>query len=448
MLVQFTVENFRTIFEKKTFSMQTAPYLKKFGNTNTFNSSPINLLKSAVMFGPNGSGKTNIIKAIDLLKNMIINSYRINATKSVKLPFQPFKMSQETKDDEEKGSTLFEITLLLNNKLFEYKINYNKEMILMESLKVLTETTDKLMFRREFDDSENKYVYEIGENFPDYQEKTKKNVLYLTVLSEFDNDFNQFEGKEVYNWFLNDLIIIEADDDGINNNFIKLLDDEIKKENLLEFLKIADFNIVDIDTRKRITEVPEHLKALMVSEFNHEVDDHFEFTDVYTIYNKYDSDGQISGTTPIHVESYESRGTIKMINLALILLDATENSRTIFIDEFDNALHYEISVFLLKLFNSELHNKKSQFIINTHDLSLLDSKFLRIDQIWFSEKNKSNITDFYSLYDINLESSHARSDLSYAKKYMKGKFGAVPIINESMFNFNFFNKGDKYGTTK
>ncbi|SEM13386.1 hypothetical protein SAMN04487786_1113 [Paenisporosarcina quisquiliarum] len=436
MLVQFTIENFRSILEKKTFSMQTGPYLKKYKESNTFNSTPVNLLKSAAIFGPNGSGKTNIIEAMNVVKNMIINSYRISAKKSVNLPFHPFKMLNNGKQE-----TMFEILLLINNKLYEYKYIYNSEMIIFESLNILSSNEDRIIFIRDFNFESKHYEYEIND-IPDFREKTKKNALYLTTLSEFNDDFNEFEGKEVYNWFLDSLEIVEADDNSIPERLAKKLKNPEIKENLLQFLKIADFNIVDIETRTRKTEVPEHFKALMNTEFNQEVDDFFEFTDVYTVYNQYDIDGNIVGKSNIHTQSFESRGTVKMINLALILLDATEMPRTVFIDEFDNALHYEISLFLIKIFNNELYNKKSQFIFNTHDLSLLDSDVLRIDQIWFAEKSKNNTTDFYSLYDFNETSNRARSDVSYAKNYIKGKFGALPIINDSLFNKNIFNLGD------
>lgn len=436
MLVQFTIKNFRSILNEKTFSMQTAPYLKKYRESNTFNTKPLNLLKCSAIFGPNGSGKTNIIKGIDTLRSMILNSYRVSAQKSVKLPFQPFKMKQN-----ETTYTKFAIILMINSTLYEYECRYNAEMILYETLKVLTNENDRIIYLREYNNNENKYDYIIN-NSPDYSEKTKKNVLYLTVLNEFSDDFKESEAKDVYNWFLNNLVIIEANEDSIPDSLLEKLDDKRIKESLLQFLKIADFNIIDIDTRKRREEVPEHLKSLFNSEFNQELEDFFEFTDVYTIYNKYDINDEIIGTSDLHVQSFESRGTIKMIILALVLLDATRESKTVFIDEFDNALHYEISVFLLKLFNNEVYNKKSQFIINTHDLSLIDSEFLRVDQVWFSEKSKQNVTDYYSLYDFNGTNNSARIDVSNAKKYLEGKFGALPIINESLFIKNIFNIGE------
>lgn len=257
MLVEFTIENFRSILEKKTFSLQTAPYLKKFRESNTFNTQPINLLKNAVVFGANGSGKTNLIEAIETFETMIVNSYRINAAKSVRLPYQPFSMTEDTPD-----YTFFEIILLIKEKLYKYSIKYNEKMIIYESMDILKEKGNEVIYSRTYNELQGNYDYILNDT-PDLTDKTKKTVLYLTVLNEFSNDLEGVQGKEVYDWFLDSLLIVDADYSSINSRIVNRLEDPTIKERVLNFLKIADFNIVDIETRTRKTEIPAYIRSIM-----------------------------------------------------------------------------------------------------------------------------------------------------------------------------------------
>lgn len=174
-----------------------------------------------------------------------------------------------------------------------------------------------------------------------------------------------------------------------------------------------------------------------------EDDNNFEYTDVFTVYNKYGEDGEILGTVSLHADSYESRGTKKMIIIAIILLDALQYGKTLLMDEFDSAFHLAISKFLMKLFNTKLYNQGSQFILNTHEVSLLDNNILRVDQIWFIDKDKDNQSELYSLYHFNDATDKPRSDVTYANDYLKGKFGAYPVINNHVLDYDFLHRNEE-----
>lgn len=439
MLVEFVVENFRSIHTRTVFSMQTAPYLKRLKETNTLMTEPVNLLKSSLVFGPNGSGKTNLINAISTLRGIILNFSNSPMNKRVKLPFQPFKMV----DSFDESFTFFEVTLLLNKTLYKYSLRFNENIIESEALVEVKSGDDVILFERKLNLEEDNFTYYLSDRVTDLKSKTRKTVPYLSILADFNDDI----GSEIVNWFINSLVILDADF-GISSfeNIYEKLEDENIKEKLLLFLKVADFNIIDIELVKRKEKVPENFKSF-IDNFNKmlsmdiEHEDFIEIKDILTVYNKYDFDKNIIGKTYIHADSYESRGTNKMIIISLILLEAIENGKTLFIDEFDNAFHIAISKFLLKIFNSKHYNKTSQFILNTHDLSLLEGELLRVDQVWFVEKDKMNSSEFYSLYDFNETSNKARSDMSFAKDYLNGKFGAFPIVNDSVLINNIFNSG-------
>lgn len=435
MLIELTIENYLSIKDRTTFSMQSAPYLKRLKDSNTFNSDPVNLLKSAVIFGANGSGKTNLFNALKELRSILVN-YDRKPMKNLKdLPFKPFKRVS----DFESSFTTFEIIFLLNSNIYKYIIKYNQDGIEFESLSLI-ESDESIIFERK--KNNNRYIYNLDEGINDYESTTRKNVPYLSVLADNNNSL----AIEVMLWLTEDIVFIGP---SLNLNYYKhmlnkIADKKIKKK-LLNFMKIADFNIIDFEIRKRKQAYPDKVKEMLkVLELDEVLEDeHLEMIDLFTVYKNYNHLNEEVGTSVLDAASYESRGTQKMIILSLILIEAFEEGKTVIIDEFDNAFHFEISHFLLKIFNSNIHNTNSQFILNTHDLSLMDRDVLRVDQIWFVEKNKENKTELYSLYDFNDSKDRARSDVAYLKSYLKGQYGAVPIINDSILEFDIFNtKGE------
>lgn len=442
MLVQFTIENFRSIHEETTFSMQTAPYLKKLKNSNTLMTEPVNLLKSALVFGANGSGKTNLFKAVETLKGILLNFKR---KKNIKLPFQPFKMVSNY----EASFTTFEIILMIKGTLFKYTLRYNEEFIQKESLVKIGKRSDSVIFLRNYNFDDSTQNYELSDGISDLTNITRKTMPYLSILANFNDSI----AMEIISWFEESLVTVGADfETNKYKHVYEKLGNKKLKEKLLMFLRVADFNIVDIELRKRKERIPEKIKLFFETLFEEDSeednDEYMEILDVFTVYNTYDSNFNIIDKSFLHADSYESRGTNKMILISLILLDAIENGKTLLIDEFDNAFHVAISSFLLKVFNSEFYNQSSQFILNTHDLSLLDSSILRVDQVWFVEKDKHNTSEFYSLYDFNDNHNRASSDMSFAKDYMRGKFGAVPVVNESALLKNIFLRGEQHGASK
>ncbi|MEC1551564.1 ATP-binding protein [Bacillus haynesii] len=426
MLVEFKVENFMSIKNEVTFTMQTAPRLKRFKESNTFLTKPVNILKSSVIFGPNGSGKTNLFKALTYMKHLILDDYSNTKKTLESLPYHPYKMDT----DKVQNPTKFQIIILINGELFKYEIHYNKERILFENLQILKDTNDINYFKREYDTENNTYQYELFDGVKDFGDITRGNVLYLPVLSSK----NDLVAYKIFQWFNDNLVFIGSNISKVSSydSIVEQLEDPSVKNSVIKLLKIADFNIHDIDIRTKTMIIPEDFKEIfkVIKKLDENdeisVDDEREIKDIYTIYK-----GEDNRLIPIHVDSFESRGTKKMLLIATVLVNALRNDgQTIFIDEFDNAFHLAISTFLLKVINSKDFNVNSQFILNTHELSLLKNDVLRVDQIWFTEKNKANITDIYSLYDFNDTNNRSRQDVSYASDYLNGKYGAWPIVNE------------------
>lgn len=422
MLIDFTAENNLSFYEETMLTMQTGNRLKKFDDTHVIHSKKVNLLKTAIIFGPNGSGKTNMFVSLQNLKHLILTLGETeNSTNNIRK--RSFKMDKEGKSK----PTKFVITLLLQGKIYEYLVRHDTKRIINEKLTDLTTDKENILFERYDNEQENLEWYinknEIDESLIKF---TRKNNLFLNILANFNNEI----AMNIIDWFQNKLISFSDDTDfRFTSLAAELLNEEFKEE-VLSLLKIADFNIVDLEIEEQDVDPSPRLLEFLEEEFNIGADKRpikTTFYDIDFLYNVYDSEGKVVDRVKVDI-SQESKGTVKMLYLASMIVDSMNQGRTILFDEFDNAFHLEICNFLISLFNSK-RNSNNQFILTTHELEILDFD-LRSDQIWFVEKNYRNESKFYSLFDFNDMNKRKRSDVSYVKKYMKGQFGAKPVIDE------------------
>lgn len=196
----------------------------------------------------------------------------------------------------------------------------------------------------------------------------------------------------------------------------------------LKLLNLSDINIIDIEVIKKVETMPDKMINLIqnLSEKNESpIPNQITRLDVYSIYKKFDKFGNVIGTEKIPFEM-ESDGTKKMMLLALTLLDNINKDRVIVLDEFDDSFHLSLTKALLKVINSKSNN--NQFIFTSHNLNILDFE-MRIDQIYFMEKNFMGKTELFSLFDFNDINGSARNDISFVKRYLNGQFGALPDID-------------------
>ena len=148
--------------------------------------------------------------------------------------------------------------------------------------------------------------------------------------------------------------------------------------------------------------------------------------ELYTVHKIYHQNEVInSGELPLTQESVGTRRLFYIV-LAMMLAQMNGNEKTIVIDEFDDSLHVELAAALVRIFNST--ENLNQFIITTHDIQLLDSD-LRIDQIYLLDKDFHGISDLKSIFDFEDARNKGRHDISFAKRYLQGRFGAVPVID-------------------
>ena len=449
MLVYFSAENFRSFKEPLELNMRAAPRLQRHGNhTVTVDSNPsLKLLRTAVIYGANASGKSNMIKAMDFAKKMISGDFNNRN----KIAIEPFKLSSE----EQKDSTFY-FEFYMAKKCYAYGFKLDNSKILEESLYVISKN-DFCIFERTYD-GEN---YSFKTDFKEGEKDVTANILseYISLI-KYTSD-NKLFLTEMYNkkihhkldvigrvffapilFFTDKLIIIfpESKYGGISSD---LGDGTSIQNNYIETLKKFDTGIDTVELEEvQLSRVPEAIIENVTSELNNRGGSHlwFKFDDSeYIARFSEDGDLELNKIVSFHKLpngknfkfdlSEESDGTKRLLDLlpALCVSDddmKMDYSHVYVIDEFDRSLHPNLSKSFLSTFlDGNVSVNQDQLIVTTHEAGLLDNNLLRRDEIWFVQKEHDQSSHIYSLNDYSV-----RFDKDIQKAYLSGKFGAVPYL--------------------
>ncbi len=424
MLLQFSIKNFRTFKEKASLILVASNYDKEtreFDNINQDAKFNLRILKSAVVYGANASGKSKLFEALGFMKHFVITSSK-ESQKGDKINIEPFRLNS----DSEELPTEFEVVFIHQNVLYRYGFETDKEKIVSEWLYYKPKTKEIELFYRDG----NKYETH-ERNFSKGKAVIKEglvrdNALLVSVSAQF----NESTSIAVIDWFKNLKYISGLNESGYQGFTMSRTEDPIHKASILDLLKAADLGIQDIKLQKLEIdklpkEMPKELRDKIIKEV---IEDKAEFiSDVLTTHKKYDSNKQVIDNVNFSLDDDESSGTAKFFALTGPILDVIENGYTLVVDELDSKLHPNLVCKIVSLFNSKKLNKKNaQLIFNTHDTNLLSSGLFRRDQIWFAEKNKFGEAKLYSLADF--KSDEVRKTESFEDNYVKGKYGAVPFL--------------------
>ena len=407
MLIQFSIENFRSIKNRITFSMLASS--DKSMEDNSFKVLTLNndrLLRTAAIYGANASGKSNIINAISFLKKSVTSSHK--SQKGIPMPFDPFRLDEKSI----KSPSQFEIIFIKNNIKYIYGLSV-KEKVIKEYLYYYPKGKKAMIFKR---NNTKNYKFSIDEKEQKfYAEKTPENVLYLSRATQL----NYSKTSQPFEWFDHDLRIIGPLENPVIHDFTaSLLENKKNKKLILKALSTADMSIDDIFTsRKKVSlnDLPKHIPEKIAKILFSEKEDWEE------LIVKTKHKNQIFNFND------ESEGTKKFFSLIGPWIDSLRNGYIVFVDELDTKLHPILNIFLIKLFQDSTQNiKNAQLIFATHNVNLLDQNLFRRDQIWFTEKiPEENRTDLYSLVEYR-----PRKDKNLRKGYLAGRYGALPYISE------------------
>jgi AAA15 family ATPase/GTPase len=424
MLLQFSVKNFRTFKDKAALSLIASNYDKdtrEHENIVINETFGLRLLKSAVIYGANASGKSKLLDAFTFMRYFVINSSK-ESQKGEAIEVQPFKLSTET----EREPSEFEIIFLFQNILYRYGFEATPERIVAEWLYHKPKTKEVELFYRDgntFNTHERSFT---KGNTVVKEGLVRDNALLISVAAQF----NEKTAINVLDWFARLKTLSGLQESGYQGFTMGKTEDPKHKAKILELLKAADLGIQDIELQKLDLDslpkgMPKELKDKIISEVR---DEKKEFvSDVLTKHKKYNADLQAVENISFSLEEDESSGTRKFFALSGPILDVIENGYTLVVDELDSKLHPNLVCKIVSLFNSKEFNKKNaQLIFNTHDTNLLNSGLFRRDQIWFTNKNKFGAANLYSLADF--KSDEVRKTEPFEENYIRGKYGAIPFL--------------------
>jgi len=419
MLIEFTVGNFLSFKDKMTLSLLSSP-ITDYGSTNLFLTDRFSLLKGAVIYGANASGKSNFVRAMSTMRRLVLESFEQSSAGDLNV--EPFALSTET----EEAPSYFEIVFMIESIRYRYGFEVSNTSINGEWLFETAKQTETPLFVRQNDGIE---VFERA--FPegkDLEERTRENALFLTVVDQFNGRI----AKKIIKWFNNQFVTIS----GLSHERYKavtfdMLDGGPMRETLLNFYKGLDLGFEDIAIGKKLfdpKELPTDLPEALVKQMITDLEGAFKI-DIKTIHQKFDNLNNVVGKVEFDMRSQESSGTNKLFNLSGPVFDVLNEGGTLAVDEFDASLHALLTLAITKLFNSKDTNRNNaQLIFTTHDTNLLYYGNYRRDQIYFVEKDRYGASQIYSLVEYKEEGKTVRKDRSFEKDYIQGRYGAIPFI--------------------
>ena len=398
MILKIEFENFFSIRDRiridfRAGNINTTLARELSHNVMEWNGVPI--LKTVGLFGPNASGKSNILKSINFCCRLILDSHLNN--EGVVFNFEPFKF-----DGWLNKPSKFLIDFVCDDVEYEYSFELTKNRILSESLYHYPFGRRAKVFVRA---TNGQYSFGTGifSKPTDVVLNTSNKNLFLSRASSMNREIAQ----KLYRYFMNQFLL-----GLVNVNEMMVLDSfNTYKKVILKALEICDTDITDIEARKEQIYAP----AAVLGQVEVKLVDVLKFKTFHR--NQKD--------VMFDMDMEESDGTRKLFQILIRLLDVVKNKKSIMMDEFDMGLHTRLADFILDLIHA---SESSQLLFTSHNTNLIDVKRLRRDQIVFVNKSEQGATEVYSLYDFK----DFRENMDAEKGYIQGRFDAVPYVDSSV----------------
>lgn len=405
MLVDFSISNFKSIKEEQTISMHCTNV--KEHPTNIFKTSRENLklLKVAVIYGANGSGKSNLIEGLHSMTQFIRNSTDAKLGEPIKY-YQPFKLDKSCLD----LPICCDIEFIGTDQIrYLYKFSFNANEILTEALFFYPKKQEAKLFIRK----KGKRI-DFGESLKGAKKSIESQLLPNHLfLSKAANSNHKQLGK-VYESIGRFLIIDTGKPQQLMKKTVqhtlswKGTELQDKMNTLLNY---ADTGVEKVE-----------LKQIQTDPFNPSPS-YFPFT-THPVFEN----GEEIGKATFNIME-ESKGTQQMYGLGGVLFAALSEGKSICVDELDISFHPLMTEYLIQLFYSDETNPHhAQLIFSTHDTSILKHELFRRDQVWFAEKDYYGATNIYSLSEFHFDK--VRANIPFDKWYLSGRFGALPLFKD------------------
>jgi len=420
MLIEFSVSNFRSFRERQTLSMVAAPRLHK--RENVFKPEPKSekfpdLLKVAVIYGPNASGKSNLLKA---LRVVTLITYREPNARDWPLPISPFRFDAALADQ----PSVFELHFIHAGVRYQFDLSATSERIISEKLLVFPKGRESLLYERQHTEQGEIYRFgallkesSVAELLDAWQKLTPPKLLFIAqAVANSSEDPNPL--KAPFEWLRQSGSFLL---DGMEHRAAsaqKLVgQDDIHGNDIAHFLREVDVPISKI--RVETTQITGLLTRGLLT-------DSENASEIATTRNKTILTHKTAlGEADLSYED-ESDGTKNLIGFWLpwSIKESDHNQdryNILVVDELDSSLHPKIVAALVeKHINSGF---PSQLIFTTHDTHLMDAKLLRRDQFWITERDINGATQLRSIHDFE-----GRESEDIEKRYYEGRYRGLPLV--------------------
>jgi energy-coupling factor transporter ATP-binding protein EcfA2 len=374
------------------------------------------LAKSALIFGPNGSGKTNFVVALQTLRKLVLHSNTYSEAQFAEA-YTPFQFGPSAS-----LATEFQIDLLIDKVRYRYSMSYNAQRICSERLLVYKTGKAQRWFERHYDEASRCELWTaFSPNFNGpremWRKATRAKALFLTTAAQLNSE----QIKPVFHWFEHGLDIISSSETADLSRIAVRIQDADFKGRVLRLLrtlgiKVDDVRIADPDG------VAQDLGTVRAASLAHVPQSNLR-PQVEFMYSS-------EGWAPVWLESeYEAAGIHRLFGLIGPLLSAIESGKLLVVDEFDANLHPLIARFLVRLVNDpNVSDRGAQLLMVSHNTTLMDLDMLRRDEIWLTELNEAHATNLNTV----LRSSPRKHE-HIAKGYLRGRYGAIPSIEPEIY---------------
>lgn len=411
MIIEFKLGNYRSFKSTQSLSM-VASSDGTYADSHliaTNNRSIPSLLRSAVVFGPNAGGKTNLVNALTFFRNMVLES-ATSVKPGQELNVRPFLLDRTLINEPSE----LEITFLHEGVRYQYGFKLTSKRVVEEWLLVYKTFKPQMWFSRTYDKKLDEEKYSFGPSFRGektrWQELTRPNSLYLSTAVQWNSE----QLIPIFQYIAENIVVYPSGTLLSTQFTINALEDISAKKQVIDFMNSADIGISDIEVEERkgfqsrvnlsptdgSAEVETTKAEFKVPKFLHETN---------------------NGTALFEMQD-ESLGTQKLFGLAGPVLDILKNNKVLIVDELDTSIHTLLLKYLVNLFHNSAHD--AQLIFTSHNTELLNGPFLRRDQIWFVEKDKAQSSVLYPLLDFK-----PRKGEAIERGYLTGKYGALPFLN-------------------
>lgn len=447
MLLRVTVENYKSFDQKEELSLLTSSKIQT-NKSHRIKIKQTNILKNAVVYGANASGKSNLVKAIAFIKNVLIEGLPINSAND----FCRNNLENQNRE------SIFELQFTVNDKFYAYGFSaiLSQRVITEEWLfELMQDGCAHNLFIRKKDtapilgnginlsSSEKNRFSVYAEDFADHNTQ-----LFLSEMNrgkKYEDDSKLIFFKNVFNWIINHILVINPNI-GISNTDAYYSEESL--DTISNLIKTFDTGISEIKTKQiTVEEMSQMIPKEVLSDIFATLKKQIQMTNLPQLKMTWRiEDGffniRISGSSEPEITTLvlkhgrsafdfsfneESDGTKRLFDLIDMLIGKRDDIVFV-VDELERSLHPKLTEHFLQLFMQAHEKDKVQIVFTTHENIIMDQELYRRDEIWFVERNETNSSKIYSL-----DRFKERYDKKLSKAYLEGRYGAIPVFKQFSF---------------